>query len=148
MLTKITSWVLYIFIAISVVLAVLFYFGGMDEVTEEPFFTTSFLNWGYALFFAALLVTVVLQIVNFIKKLAHDGASALKSLGGIIGIVAVVLIAFAMSDNSILTIPGYDGDYNTPFWSVFTDTVLYSMYGLAAIAALSIVVTSIIKVFR
>ena len=148
MLTKVTSWILYVFIAISVVLGVLFYFGGVDEFTEEPFYTTSFLNWGYVLFFASLAVTVVLQLVNFIKKLMHDGASALKSLGGIVGLVAVIVIAYGMSDNSILTIPGYDGDYNTPFWSTFTDTVLYSMYGLAALAALSIVVTSIIKIFR
>ena len=148
MLTKITSWILYAFIAISVVLAVLFYFGGIDEITEEPFYTTSFLNWGYALFFASLAVTVVLQLVNFIKKLMHDGASALKSLGGIVGLAAVILIAYAMGDDSILKIPGYDGEYNTPFWSIFTDTMLYSMYGLAALAALSIVVTSIIKVFR
>lgn len=148
MLTKITSWVLYFFMAISIVLAVLFYFGGMDEITEEPYFTTSFLNWGYILFFSSLIVTFVLQLVNFIKKLMHDGASALKSLGGIVGLGAIILIAYAMSDNSILTIPGYDGEYNTAFWSAFTDTTLYSMYGLAAIAALSIVVTSIIKVFR
>lgn len=148
MLTKVTSWILYVFIAISVVLAVLFYFGGIDEITEEPFYTTSFLNWGYVLFFASLIVTVVLQLVNFIKLFAADSKAALKSLAGIVGIVAVIGIAYAMGDDSILKIPGYDGDYNTPGWSLFTDTVLYSMYGLAAIAAVSIVITSIVKIFR
>lgn len=148
MLTKITSWVLYACLAISVVFAILFYFGGISEVTAEPLYTTLFLNWGYILFFAALAITLVLQLVNFFKKFAQDRVAALKSLGSIVGLVLILVISNAIGDNGILKIPGYDGTYNTPEWSIFTDTVLYSCYFLGAFAVLSIVVTSIVKIFR
>lgn len=148
MLTKITSWVLYACLAVSVVFAILFYFGGINEVTEEPLFTTLFLNWGYILFFAALAITLVLQLVNFIKKFSEDRTAALKSLGGIVGLGLILVVAYGMGSDAILKIPGYDGAYNTHEWSLFTDTVLYSCYFLGAIAALSIIVTSVVKVFR
>ena len=80
---------------------------------------------------------------NLLTK--DNPGTALKSLIGVIVLVAVVVIAWAMGSEEPLNIPGYDGTDNVPFWLKITDMFLYSIYILFAATVLAIIFSSIKK---
>ena len=64
------------------------------------------------------------------------------------GIVILVLIAYSISDGTVLNLPGYDGADNVPATLEFADTILFTMYFLGIIAIGAIIVTEIIRRVR
>ena len=115
---KVSYYVLYAMFAIILVVLGLFYFGGDAQ--------------GDA----------VLMSVD--SEMWHPGA-ALKSLIGLIVLIVVVVIAWTMGSDEPLTIPGYSGTDNVPFWLKITDMFLYSIYILFAGTVLAIIFSSIKK---
>ncbi len=148
-LTKITSWVLYVLMAVSVVIAVLFYTGGTSEIDApvNPHVNTT-LYWGYVLVIIALGATLLLSIFNFIRNLSHDPKGAVKSIVPIVGLALVIVISWAIGDGSELYMPNYKGPDNTYTWLKFADMLFYTMYFLFGVAIVSVVVSSVIKIFR
>lgn len=148
-LARISSIVQYVLLAVSVVVFVLFYTNGTGEdVVNSNVFVDYGLYLGYAFFVIAGAVTLVLSLVNFVKNLMANPKGAVKSLGSMVGIAAVIGIAYALADGTPLYMPTYDGPDNVEGWLKFADTIIYSIYALTALAVISLVVTSVIRIFR
>ena len=72
----------------------------------------------------------------------------MKSFIALAGIILLVLIAYSMSDGTMMNIPGYSGADNVPGTLKFTDTILITTYFLGIGAIGAIVVTEIIRRVR
>lgn len=145
-LTVILSWVL---MALTLIFAILFYFGGVVKGTEgtrfeEPTVTNSFIAYAYFLLAIVVLITLFFSIRNMV--LNPKGIKvALIALG-----VGVVLVVFAalLADNSVLDLPHYKGSDNVPRTLFWTDIGLYVAYFLAALAFIAIIYSEISKFFK
>ncbi|MCU0367086.1 MAG: hypothetical protein MUC30_07715 [Bacteroidales bacterium] len=145
-LTVILSWVL---MALTVIFAILFYFGGVVKGTEgtrfeEPTVTNSFIAYAYFLLTIVVLITLFFSIRNMV--LNPKGIKvALVALGA--GAVLVVIAAL-MADNTVLDLPHYKGSDNVPRTLFWTDIGLYVAYFLAALAFIAIIYSEISKFFK
>ena len=146
---KVSYYVLYVMFAAILVVLGLFYFGGdaqgdavlmsVDSEMWQPAQTDALLFLMYGLFGIAAF------LFQFGTALKDNPGNALKSLIGVIVLVAVVVIAWAMGSDEPLNIPGYDGTDNVPFWLKITDMFLYSIYILFGATVLAIIFSSIKK---
>ncbi len=145
-LTVILSWVL---MALTVIFAILFYFGGVVKGTEgtrfeEPTVTNSFIAYAYFLLAIVVLITLFFSIRNMV--LNPKGIKvALVALA--VGAVLVVIAAL-MADNTVLDLPHYKGSDNVPRTLFWTDIGLYVAYFLAALAFIAIIYSEISKFFK
>ena len=152
---KVSYYVLYVMFAIILVVLGLFYFGGdaqgdavlmsVDAEMWHPAQTDALIYLMYVLFFIAIIATVVGVVFQFGSALKDNPGAALKSLIGLVILVAVVVISWAMGSEEPLVIPGYSGTENVPFWLKLTDMFLYSIYILFAGTILAIIFSSIKK---
>ena len=140
---KISSIVLYILAAVSVVLAVLFFVGGnvidaAGQPTDEPVFTALNLNWAYLLFFGAVALTLIFSLFYLVTH-----PKALK--GALIAIAAgavLLVIAYFLASDAPLTGRTVEADASTLKW---VGTGLYAMYILGGLAILGIIVSEIYR---
>ncbi|HUS85769.1 MAG TPA: hypothetical protein VMW76_00900 [Bacteroidales bacterium] len=143
---KILTWVL---MGITVVFAIIFYFGSVKPDTvgtrlEEPVVTQSFLVWAYFLFFATAGITIIFSIINFIINPKGTKIILIAFLAG----AAVIVVAYLFADDTVLNMPFYDGKDNVPQTLKFVDTVMFTAYILAGLALLSILYSTISRVFK
>ena len=143
---KISSWILYLLMAASIVSAIVFYGIGFDE--NNPANADQLLGVAYAFVALGLGVSVFLSLLNFVKTLTQEPKKALKTLVGPLIIVAIVAVSYAISDGTPLKILGYDGTDNVPSMLKFADTALFSMYALSVIAILMVIGSSVNKLFK
>lgn len=140
---KLLSIITIVMFVITVVLLGLFMFGG--EVPNQPYttpvYTSAFLNWAYILCGIAILAALVFPVIRLFTR----PKQAIKSIIGVVGIIVVVLIAYAMADGTPMKLIGYTGSDNVPSMLIFSDTILYTMYFLFAITILAIIGTEIYK---
>jgi hypothetical protein len=149
---KVSSWVLWLVVIVSLVMFGLFYFGGLDEPLngewKNPAYTGSVLTWCYVLLALCVAALLLFGIGQFIVKLITRPKSALTTLS-IFGVFAILLIvAYNISKGE--PIAGLSPDmqqYNTPFWLKITDMWLNSMYILIVLTVLAIIWGSIKKLF-
>ncbi|MBP6064831.1 hypothetical protein [Bacteroides sp.] len=147
---KLSYYALYAMFAVILVVLGIFYTGG--EMTSpivpemsNPVHTDALLYLMYGLFGIAVVVTVIAFVFQFGTALKDNPAGAIKSLIGIILLVAVLVISWMMGNDEPLLMPGYDGAENVPFWLKLTDMFLYSIYFLLAATVLAIFGSSIKK---
>ena len=131
---------------ITVVLLGLFYFGGElpNSQYATPVYTEQLLWWSYLLFGIAIVAALIFPIARLFTR----PKEAMKSFIALAGIILLVLIAYSMSDGTIMNIPGYSGADNVPGTLKFTDTILIATYFLGIGAIGAIVVTEIIRRVR
>ena len=145
---KVSYYVLYAMFAIILVVLGLFYFGG-DAQGDAVLMSVDSEMWQpdltYALLAVAVIATLVGVLFQFGSALKDNPGAALKSLIGLIVLIVVVVIAWTMGSDEPLTIPGYSGTDNVPFWLKITDMFLYSIYILFAGTVLAIIFSSIKK---
>ena len=123
---KVSYYVLYAMFAIILVVLGLFYFGGdaqgdavlmsVDSEMWQPAQTDALIYLTYALLAVAVIATLVGVLFQFGSALKDNPGAALKSLIGLIVLIVVVVIAWTMGSDEPLTIPGYSGTDNVPFW--------------------------------
>ncbi len=99
----------------------------------------------YALFGIAIAATVIAAVFQFGAALKDNPASAIKSLLGLVLLVVVLIIAWAMGSGTPMNIPGYEGTDNVYFWLKLTDMFLYSIYILLFVTVVTIIVSGIKK---
>ena len=106
---------------ITVVLLGLFYFGGELPNSQyvTPVYTEQLLWWSYLLFGVAIVAALVFPIARLFTR----PKEAMKSFIALAGIIVLVLIAYSMSDGTIMNIPGYSGSDNVPGTLKFTDKI-------------------------
>ncbi len=152
---KVSYYVLYAMFAAIVVVLGLFYFGGdatgsavvmgVDPDMWQPAHTDALLYLIYGLLGLAIAVTVIAAVIQFGMALKDNPVNALKSLLGLIALVAVLVIAWIMGSDQPLNIQGYEGTDNVPFWLKITDMLLYTIYFLLGATVVAIIVSSIWK---
>lgn len=145
-ISKILNIVTYVMIAVTVVLLGLFYFGGEipNQAYTTPVYTQELLVWAYILFAISAGAAIIFPLVRFIM----NPKDAMKGIIAMAGLVLVILIAYSMSDATLLNLPGYTGADNTPGKLMFADTILYTMYFLGIGTLVAILVTEIIRKLR
>ena len=145
-INKILNIVTIVMFVITVVLLGLFYFGGELPNSQyvTPVYTEQLLWWSYLLFGVAIVAALVFPIARLFTR----PKEAMKSFIALAGIIVLVLIAYSMSDGTIMNIPGYSGSDNVPGTLKFTDTILITNYFLGIGAIGAIVVTEIIRRVR
>jgi len=141
---KISTIVLYILAAISVVFAILFFVGGnvtdaSGIETDEPIFTALNLTWAYILFFSAVVITVLFSIVHIIT---HPKAlkGALISIG-----IGAVLVAIAYLLASDAPVGGRGAAETTATTLKWVGTGLYVTYILGGLAIAGIIISEIYR---
>lgn len=148
-LTRIINIILWVLMGVSIVLVVLFYFGkivpGTEETNmEEPVITELFLKWTYIMAIGATVVALGFSIVNLINN-----PKALKqSLIMIVVGAVLVVAAYFLADDRVLSMPGYEGTQNVPETLKFAGTFLWLAYILAGLAVLTILYSEVSKYFK
>ncbi len=147
--TKIINIILWILLGVSVILVVLFYFGKIvpgteDTNMEEPVITEMFLRWTYLMAIASALLALGFSLFHAIMN-----PKALKqTLFVALGAAVLIIVAYFLSSDQILNMPGYEGIENEPGTLKWAGTGLYVTYLLAGLAVLSIFYSEIAKYFK
>lgn len=152
---KLSYYVLYVMFALILVVLGLFFLGGnaqgtavvagVDPEMWQPANTDALLYLMYGLFAIAVIATIVAAIFQFGTALKDNPVSAIKSLIGLILLVLVLVVSWAMGSDETLRIPGYSGTENVPFWLKLTDMFLYSIYFLLGATVVAIILSSVWK---
>ena len=146
MLNKLSSIVLYILFAATVVVSLLFYLGGyVDPNAEyvEPTYTNSLMLLMYAFFAIATIIVLITQTIEFGKKAISAPKTALKSILGI-GLLAVILVVtYFVSDGKQVEVLGVEPISET--WIRIVDMQLYSAYILVLVALVLMAVGGLFK---
>ena len=154
---KVSGTVLYVMLAITLVILGMFFFGGetrldqrlvSDTAMEEPARTDALIYWMYILFGIAVIITIAAAIYQFVTGFIDSPMTAIKSLLGLILIIVVLVISWAMGSDQPLVMPGYDGAENVPFWLKLTDMFLYTIYIMMGAMILLIFGFGIAKKFK
>lgn len=154
---KVSYYVLYVMFAVILVVLGLFYFGGdaqgeaalmgVDPEMWQPAQTDALLYLMYGLFGLAVVATILAFLFQFGAALKDSPVKALKSLFGVILLAVVLIVTWSMGDGTPLTIPGYSGTENVPFWLKLTDMFLYTFYILLGATILAMLFGNIRKKF-
>ena len=145
-ITKMLNILTIAMFVITAVLVVLFFVGGdlPNAQYATPVYTDQLIWWAYLLFGATALVALVFPI----GRMFTNPKQAVKTVIVIIGMCLLILIAYALSDGTIMKIPGYTGPDNVEGTLKFADTMLFTMYFLGIGAVLAIVATELMRRFR
>lgn len=142
---KVSTIVLYVLAAISIILAIMFFVGG--NVTEgtglitddEPIFTALNLTWAAVLFFGAVAITLLFSLYYIITHpKALKGALISLAAGAVLVLVAYLLA----SDAPVGGRGAADTAAETLKW---VGTGLYVTYILGGLAIAGIVVSEIYR---
>ncbi|MBN1388277.1 MAG: hypothetical protein JW965_07510 [Bacteroidales bacterium] len=147
--SRIIQIILWVLMAVTIVFAVLFYFGNLVEGTagtrlEEPLITQTFLSYAYILFFIAAGITIIFSIINMII----NPKGIKKGLIFLAGAVVVIVVAYLMADDTVLNLPYFTGKGNDPATLKYVDTGLFTAYFLVGLAFLAIIWSSVSRIFK
>ncbi|EGJ70291.1 hypothetical protein Bcop_0072 [Bacteroides coprosuis DSM 18011] len=149
---KISYYILYALFAVILIVLGMFYFGGemAEPVVPElsnPANTEALIYLMYVLLGSAIAVTVLAFVFQFGAALKENPVKAIKSLIGVLLLVAVLVVAWFSGSEEALVLPGYDGTDNVPFWLKLTDMFLYSIYFLLVVTIASMIFSSVKRRF-
>lgn len=139
---KVSYYVLYALIAIILIVLALFYGVGYNHIVGEynaPENTDALIYLMYILFGVTVAATLVGAIVQFAGALKDNPKNAVRSLLGIILLVVVLCVAYAVGSDASIKTAGL-GLYEDKFWLKITDMFLYSIYFLMGVAILATLV--------
>jgi hypothetical protein len=134
-ISKIVSWVLYALMAVSVVLAILFYTGGIDSAT--------LMMWGYVLLVLGVLVAIISPVYGFILN-PGNVVKLLVSLG-LVALIAIISYSLAGNTFSELRLETLKINAQT---SKMVGMGLLFTYITSALAIVAILYSSIFKIFK
>lgn len=155
---KLVSITLYIILAISVILVVVFAMKNSsivlsedatvaEKITEYGSTLDMFIGWAYVLIGLAAAAAIIPSLIQLVTQ----PKNAVKTVISIGIVVALILVAYAMADGTVFTtaqLPGYDGPDNVPETLKFADTMIYTTYFLLAGAILSIIYVEVSNIFK
>ena len=147
--SKVSKIAFYIAMAVSVALIVLFFFVGFNNTEtinnndmRAPQFTDALLYWIYALTGIAVVLVLVFSLISFAKNFKDSPLGALKGLLGVLLLVALFGVAYALASEEPIFVNGKqlaDSDGNPIAASsyILTDVLIYVQYALFAACALA-----------
>lgn len=150
---KVSGSVLYVILAITIIVAGLFFFGGEDPNPlvpdmSQPVYTDSLIYLMYVLLGITIVITLAAAVYQFVMNFIGSPKAAIKSLASIIVLVGLLIVTWAAGSEQALVMPGYDGAENVPFWLKLTDMFLYTIYIMMAVLILLILGFGISKKFK
>ncbi len=149
--------VLTVMLVISLVIFGLFFWGGetpmeqrvvADPTLSEPLYTDAILYWNYVLFVLGVIAMLVGALYKFGSTFIDSPKTALKSLVGLIALILVLVVTWAIGDATPLVMPGYEGTENVPFWLKISDMFLYTIYIQVVVMILLMLGFGIAKKFK
>ena len=149
--------VLTVMLVISLVIFGLFFWGGetpmdqrvvADPSLSEPLYTDAILYWNYVLFVLGVIAMLVGALYKFGSTFIDSPKAALKSLVGLIALILVLVVTWAIGDATPLVMPGYEGTENVPFWLKISDMFLYTIYIQVVVMILLMLGFGITKKFK
>ena len=155
-LAKVSNIVLYILLAVSVVIGVVFYIKNGQMSSEASFEVQGeqlgiileyFMYWAYGLLISGAILAVFFGFAG----MASNPKSAVKSLISIAIVGVVIGIAYVLGSSEtteVLNLTGYTGLDNTIGKVTFAATGLYTMYFLMGAAFFAAIAAEVIKVFK
>jgi len=146
---RISSIILWVLLALSIVLVGLFYFGNYVPGTqgtpmEEPMITNKILLWGFILLLIATFVALIFPLMYLIS----NPKNAIRPLIILVIIAVLVTISYFLASEEVLHMPAYNGPDNVPTVLKRADTGLVLTYILAIGALGAILYTEIAKLFK
>jgi hypothetical protein len=148
-ISKISQYTLWALMAVSLVFVGVFFFGGFVEGTEgtstaEPIITNVILRWSYILLIITVVILIVFQLVLIITNL-----QALKRMGIVLGIAAVLIfVSYQLADDTLMNLIMYTGPDNVPGTLQIVGTTLIFTYILGILAIVSILYSAIANIFK
>ena len=148
-ISKISQYTLWALMAVSLVFVGVFFFGGFVEGTEgtstaEPIITNVILRWSYILLIITVVILIVFQLVLIITNL-----QALKRMGIVLGIAAVLIfVSYQLADDTLINLIMYTGPDNVPGTLQIVGTTLIFTYILGILAIVSILYSAIANIFK
>lgn len=152
---KTSKMVLYITAAITIVITLLFLFGGqlpeaqrittVDASVSQPAFTGVLLYWMYALLAATILVLLGFSILGLFSGLKKNRKATLQSIFGLVALVVLLIITYLMGNGTPLNIVGYNGSDNVPGTLKMTDMWIYSMYVMLGLTIFAILLYPVLQ---
>ena len=130
---KITSIILYVLLAISVLSIIPAFIYGEDGLDFM-------LYWTYILLAIGVLAAIVMSVINLGK---NPGGSK-TALYGVIAVVVVLAVSYFLSSTEPVSISGGKDLYTDTFGLRLTDMGLYTTY-FALIAAIVVVIAGEIR---
>ena len=147
---KASRIVFYILMAVSLAIIVLFFFVGFGDTDiyngnemRSPMFTDALLYWIYVLTILAVVLVLVFSTSAFAKSLATNPKAAMKSVAGVLAVVLLFVVAYALSSDAPIMVndkPLSISNDGTPVAAsayILTDVLLYVQYVLFAACALA-----------
>jgi hypothetical protein len=133
---------------ITVVILILFLTGGytpesVNTIYKEPTYTQPLLIWGYILVIIAILLVIIFPIIMSIL-IPKKGT---KSFVPVIGVIAVVTIAYLLSSDKAMNIVGL-GLIENPFILKLSDTLIFSLYILFVVAFVTVIIGEVTAIFK
>lgn len=135
-LSRITSFLLYGLMIISVAIFAMYIFGVIDEGV--------FLGIAYVFFGIAAISSVLFPVLFLIL----NPKKAKNSLIGLVAVGLVFGISYALADNTIPTFIGSDKFNISESLAKMVDTSIISLYLLAGITVVAIIYTEVSKMFK
>lgn len=154
---RVSGIVLYAMLAMTVAVAVLFFFGGevpmagrvvADVSQSEPRYTDALLCWVYALLGLAVVVALGTALRKLVLGFVNAPGAMARLWVGAGLLVALLGGAWLAGSGEPLEIPGYGGTENVSFWLKLADMFLYAIYVLLGVAVLLIVGSGIARKLR
>ena len=152
-LRKISNGTLIAIVLISSAIFGLFYFGGDLEVLlvkdiMNPKFTGELITWMFILLGLCMASMLGFGITQFFNKLRTNPKASLTTLGMFVGFGLLLLLTYSFGDDTPFPMSSINPDtrqYNTEFWLKIIDMWIFSIFGLIALSACVIVLSSIKK---
>ena len=143
-LSKITSYVMYVFLGLGALLVILYYlglsYGGVFSLVSEGVI----LNLAYIYFGIAAITSIMFPIIYLVA----NPKGAINVIIGLVFIGLVVLISYFLASGQVMHIPSYSGTDNVPGTLKAVGTGLYTMYILFFLSIIAILYSEISGVFK
>jgi hypothetical protein len=148
---KISSWILILCIAITVVVLGLFFLGGSNEPYKgemwNPVYVDLLLYWQYVLFAVTALAGIILGIWQFVSSFKNNPKGGVKGLAVLVLFFAMLFLTYTFGGTTPVNVLNSEAQaYNVPFWLKITDMWLYSTYILTGLVILAIIGGSVRRI--
>lgn len=96
---KVSGSVLYVILAITIIVAGLFFFGGEDPNPlvpdmSQPVYTDSLIYLMYVLLGITIVITLAAAVYQFVMNFIDSPKAAIKSLASIIVLVGLLIVTW------------------------------------------------------
>ena len=139
-----TNILMYVIMAISVVMAVFCVWDPNIFGVSSDSAVGTIISWTAILLGLGVLGAVASGVVGVLT----DPKGLVKTLITVVGVVALIGICWALSDDTPLKLVGYEGDQNQGDWLKIADTSLFLTYIGLGVAVAAIVVNKLVDAFK